>query len=158
VLESRPSPMMTECLRRTQSDTQRDVYDDRPSDPSIVGFKMPGEFILEKVEWFDDVVVDEGQRRVHGTPFTPRMMGDVFEKWVVLQVRGDVGTYMNAIKLEPPKSYGKPQNLPAGITTIALRETTAIIVKVVLKMPVPGTYRLILYLGDTKIGITEIQL
>jgi len=84
------------------------------------------------------------------------MIGDLFEKWVVFHVRGDVGTYMNAIRLEPPESYGKPQYLATGITAIALGETTEIIVKVVLKRPVPGTYTL--FLGDTTVGATEIQL
>jgi len=119
---------------------------------------MAGEFLIEKVEWFDDVLIDQGRGRVRGTPFTPRMIGGVFEKWVVFHVRGNVGIYMNSIKLEPPKSDGEPQYLPAGITTIVLGGTTAIIGKVVLKRPVPGTYTLTLYLGDTNIGATEIQL
>ncbi len=119
---------------------------------------MAGEFLIEKVEWFDDVVVDQGQGRVRGTAFTPRLIGDFFEKWVVFHVRGDAGTYMNSIKLEPPKSYGESQYLRAGITTMVLGETTAIIGKVVLKRPVPGTYSLTLYLGDTTIGATEIRL
>ncbi len=100
---------------------------------------MAGEFLFEKVEWFDDVVFDQGQGRVRGTAFTPRMIGDFSKKWVVFHVRGDVGTYMNSIMLEPPKSYGESQYLPAGITTMVLGETPAIIGKVVLKRPVPGT-------------------
>ena len=48
---------------------------------------MAGEFLIEKVEWFDDVVVDQGRGRVRGTAFTPRMTGDLFEKWVVFHAR-----------------------------------------------------------------------
>ena len=119
---------------------------------------MAGEFLIEKVEWFDDVVLDQGRGSVRGTPFTPRMIGDLFEKWVVFHVRGDVGTYMYRIQLEPPKIYGESQYLPAGITTMLLGETTSIIGKVVLKRPVPGTYTLTLSLGDITIGATEFQL
>jgi hypothetical protein len=154
--------MTMECLRRNQPDrlrtTSYGTYSKTIHEPVILGLKMAREFILEKVEWFDDVVVDQGRGRVRGTSLTTRMIGDVFEKWVVFHVRGDVGTYMNSVKLEPLKSDGEPQYLRAGIATIVLGETTAIIGKVVLRRPVPGTYTLTLYLGDTTIGTTELQL